>query len=75
MIKVEFLSSNSTYELIVSDNGVGLPSDFDYERSDSLGFRLINGLSDQINAKIEVKTDNGTEIKLIFKEQPIIPNK
>ncbi|GAB4316982.1 MAG: hypothetical protein Kow0019_17840 [Methanobacteriaceae archaeon] len=72
-IKVEFLSRNSYYELIVSDNGVGLPSDFDYEKSDSLGFRLINGLSDQINAKIEVNTDNGTEIKIIFKEQPIIP--
>lgn len=72
-IKVEFLTSNSNYELIVSDNGVGLPSDFDYEKSDSLGFRLINGLSDQINAKIEVNTDNGTEIKIIFKEQPIIP--
>jgi len=72
-IKVEFLSKNSHYELIVSDNGIGLPADFDLEKSDSLGFKLIYGLSDQINAEVKVNRDNGTEIEIVFKEQPIIP--
>ncbi|MCC7558705.1 MAG: PAS domain S-box protein [Methanobacteriaceae archaeon] len=72
-IKVEFLSKNSHYELIVSDNGIGLPADFDLEKSDSLGFKLIYGLSDQINAEVKVNKDNGTEIEIVFKEQPIVP--
>ncbi|MCX7024880.1 MAG: cache domain-containing protein [Spirochaetes bacterium] len=38
------------YEIEVSDDGVGLPIDFFPERGDSLGFKLIEGLSGQISA-------------------------
>lgn len=52
--------------LIVADNGVGLRSDVDWETARSLGLRLVRTLADQLGAKLEVQSRQGTEIHLIF---------
>ncbi len=56
-------------ELIISDNGIGLPADFDYENSDSLGLQLIYTLIDQLNATIDVDTESGTKYFITFEKQ------
>jgi len=56
------------YELIIRDNGIGFPDNIDFRSTDSLGLQLVNSLTDQIDGKIEMKNDNGTEFKIIFKE-------
>jgi two-component sensor histidine kinase len=37
----------------------------------SLGLRLIKGLSDDINASIDIKNDNGTKIIIVFNVDPL----
>ena len=52
--------------LVVADNGVGLRSDVDWETARSLGLRLVRTLAEQLGAKLEVQSLQGTEIHLIF---------
>jgi PAS domain S-box-containing protein len=52
--------------LVVADNGVGLRGDIDWETARSLGLRLVRTLAEQLGAKLEVQSRQGTEIQLIF---------
>jgi PAS domain S-box-containing protein len=52
--------------LVVADNGIGLGRDIDWETARSLGLRLVRTLAEQLGAKIEVKSDGGTEVQLTF---------
>lgn len=52
------------YELIMADNGTGLSEDFDIENATSLGFQLIKGLSDQLEAQLRITNENGLKITL-----------
>jgi two-component sensor histidine kinase len=46
-----------------------MPENFNYEDSDSLGIRLINSLVEQIEGKMEIKSNaNGTSFKIVFRE-------
>lgn len=55
--------------LIVADNGVGIPENFDFRNTDSLGLQLVNILVEQIEGCIELKRDSGTEFRIMFKKQ------
>lgn len=50
----------------VADNGIGLPKDFKYEESDSLGMQLVYSLVDQLDGKFEVKSEKGTNFLITF---------
>jgi len=52
--------------LVLSDNGVGLPADLDWTTSRSLGLRLVRALADQLRASLDVRSQGGTEVKLVF---------
>lgn len=54
------------YILIISDNGIGIPEDFDLENSSSLGLQLVKILVDQLRGEIELKRDSGTEFVIKF---------
>ncbi len=56
----------SDYKLIVADNGVGLPKDFEDTERDSLGMNLMMGLTDQIDGIFEMKNENGLKITITF---------
>ena len=58
--------SEGLARLVVADNGIGLRSDIDWSSARSLGLRLVRSLAEQLGAKIEVKSDSGTEVQLIF---------
>jgi two-component sensor histidine kinase len=57
--------------LIVADNGIGMPQFNANRESDSLGIRLIKGLSDDIDAEISFEVAHGTEITITFKSDPL----
>jgi two-component sensor histidine kinase len=60
---------NDSYELIIEDNGNGLPENFtSFENSKSVGFDLIQGLCQQIDGEIEITSKHGTKINIQFKE-------
>lgn len=72
-VKVDFHSFTDEdakkFRLTVSDNGVGLPVDFNPKKSGSLGLMLIYSLSGQIGAEIKLDTTHGTEFEITFEER------
>ena len=52
--------------LSVSDNGVGIPENFDIENLDSLGLQLVTSLVDQLDGELKIKRNNGTEFIIRF---------
>jgi PAS domain S-box-containing protein len=54
-------------ELTVSDNGVGMPEDVDFRKTDSLGLNLVNALVGQLQGKIELYREKGTEFIITLK--------
>lgn len=59
-------TGGNRFLLKITDNGIGIPEDFDVENSDSLGMRLIFGLSHDIHATLELSNENGTAIAISF---------
>lgn len=57
---------NNKYILIIRDNGIGLPPDFDPYNNPSLGIKLMHGLSADIDGKFLITNANGTKITLEF---------
>jgi two-component sensor histidine kinase len=54
-------------ELIISDNGVGMPEGFDLEKADSLGLKLIKLLAEsQLDGLIDMESNNGTKFIIKF---------
>lgn len=64
--------NENEYLLIISDNGIGLPLNFNIERSNSLGMNLINGLARQLNGSLEIETRDGLALKIVFKADEIL---
>lgn len=52
--------------LKISDNGIGLPLDFDIMEHNSLGFNLIQGLAKQLKGSFTIKSDQGVHITVRF---------
>ncbi|MEB3341114.1 PAS domain-containing protein [Okeania sp.] len=52
--------------LTIRDNGIGIPPDFDWQNSPSLGLKLVRILSKQLKAEIEFDGTQGTVFNLIF---------
>jgi two-component sensor histidine kinase len=61
-------SQNGSFNLVIADDGIGLPDDFDFEKPKSLGLQLVKSLVEQIDGEIEVDNSNGTCYKINFKE-------
>ena len=60
-------TKNKEIEIVVRDNGLGLPDDVDIHQPRSMGLYLVNGLvKKQLEGQIEVRRDNGTEFRIKF---------
>jgi len=49
------------YTLIVSDDGIGIPENINFENPETPGLQLINLLVDQLDDEIELKRGHGIE--------------
>ncbi|MBI5458747.1 PAS domain S-box protein [Methanobacterium sp.] len=67
-LSVSLKTSDEWNELVISDDGVGFPEEFDIENSKTLGLQLVNILVKQLDGKITLNRINGTRFKIIFKE-------
>ena len=55
-------------ELWVSDDGIGIPEDLDFRKTDSLGLDLVTILAeDQLEGKIDLDRTGGTTFRILFK--------
>ncbi len=62
--------SAPTWELIVADDGIGLPAGFSLEWQKTLGMHLVSMLAKQLQAELKVKAGPGAEFRLIFTGLP-----
>ncbi|WP_321421963.1 PAS domain S-box protein [uncultured Methanobacterium sp.] len=68
-VTVKFRKEGDNYTFQVADNGKGFPEDLDFENTNSLGMRLVNTLTQQINGEIELNTTRGTCFTIKFSEE------
>ena len=64
-VSLLFINENEV-ELVVSDNGIGVPEGIDYNNSGSLGLKLVNILTDQIDGKLYLDRSKGTKFQIRF---------
>ena len=55
-----------TLDLVVQDNGVGLPPGFDWSNSDTLGLEIVASLVEQLHGGINVETLDGLKFSIQF---------
>lgn len=58
-------NGKDAYELIVKDNGIGLPEG-EYRTSESLGLQLVETLIEQLEGRIEMNSSSGTTVRVTF---------
>jgi PAS domain S-box-containing protein len=57
-------------ELVVADDGIGLPASQIPGQDKTLGMKLVSMLAKQIQGELKVKTGLGTEFRLLFPGSP-----
>ena len=57
------LKEYDDYELIISDDGIGLPKDINIDESNSLGLQIINNLINQIDGTIKLNNNPAPNLK------------
>ncbi|SFS82476.1 Two-component sensor histidine kinase, contains HisKA and HATPase domains [Mucilaginibacter polytrichastri] len=67
VITIEMFSlENGRITLLVADNGCGLPGDFDTDRSETFGMKLIRGLAGDLEAEYLFENKEGTACSIVF---------
>jgi two-component sensor histidine kinase len=68
LLQVSITASGGDYTVCVSDNGVGLPIDFNLEESANLGLQIVNTLTkNELAGEISLSRENDlTTARLIF---------
>ena len=56
------------FELIVSDDGVGIPADVGFENSKSFGLYLVRLLVEQLDGTVDRDRDGGTTFRIRFRK-------
>jgi PAS domain S-box-containing protein len=52
--------------LIVKDTGCGLPESIDIQKTKTLGLQIVADLTSQLEGKLELRRDGGTEFEITF---------
>jgi len=66
VLSVKSIKENGI-EMTVSDNGVGIPEDFDLKTADSLGPKLVKLLAEsQLNGSIDMQSNKRTKFTIKF---------
>lgn len=52
--------------LIIQDNGVGMPSGFDLDKSQGFGITIVRMLSEQLHGDYNIEVKNGTKSTIVF---------
>lgn len=65
---IHMCKCNGSFNLEVSDNGVGFPKDIDFRKTDSLGLQLVINLVEQLDGEIEMVSENGVLFNITFSQ-------
>ncbi|MGB9838066.1 PAS domain-containing sensor histidine kinase [Methanothermobacter sp.] len=67
-IEVRLRGLDGRFELVVSDDGRGVESPDVLEGSGNMGWYLVSALADQLDAHINIETEEGLTVTLRFRE-------
>ncbi len=67
------LLAPNIYELIIEDDGVGLATGYDPTLSKSLGMTLMRGFSEQLGGDLQINSNLGLTITLVFGNEQLNP--
>lgn len=60
--------SDGQLALVVRDNGAGLPPNFNFNNTGSLGLQLVSTLTDQLEGTIQLNRTGGTTFKILLRQ-------
>ncbi|WP_321508429.1 PAS domain S-box protein [uncultured Methanoregula sp.] len=63
-IEISLEKTDSEIVIVLRDNGVGFPKNFDWRKSETLGLMLVESLIGQILGTLETDTTRGTEYRI-----------
>ncbi len=66
IIHISLRENDNQVLIVVSDNGCGLPDDFDAKTQSSLGMTLINTLTKQLEGQLKVTSEQGSCFQIGF---------
>jgi PAS domain S-box-containing protein len=68
-IRINLVNNDGMFTMTVSDNGIGLPKEFDLTATRTLGLKLVNFLArHQMRAKVETHSSDGAEFRFRFRD-------
>ena len=67
-ISIEMITFDNIIEIMVSDDGVGIPENIDFSKTKTLGLQIVNNLVRQLDGSIGLDRSNGTAFKITFKK-------
>ena len=67
-VRISLREEDGMINLVMADNGIGLPEGFDYENSETLGLQLVTILTDQLSAELDIDNSEGTKYTLSFRK-------
>ena len=67
-IIISLKSLRDRYQLCICDNGIGLKEDIDFNNLKTLGLLLVTSLTEQIDGKLTIHREHGTQFEITFKE-------
>lgn len=65
-IKIRLNDLGNSYQLSLSDNGKGLPDNFDIDQTNSFGLRITKLLAQQLNGTFDLSSTEGVQLTINF---------
>lgn len=66
IVKIALGETEKDYFLSVSDNGFGMLNIVNYRRVKTLGFQLVNSLTEQLGGTVSCRGSDGTDVAITF---------
>lgn len=71
-IQMSLKKEEQGLRLKLSDNGKGLPDNFNFEQLSSLGFRLIKAFAQKLEASLNITSKKGTQVELFIPKLKLV---
>lgn len=74
-IRIGLNEKDENIELVVKDNGIGMPTDFNMKNPEKFGLQLVKTFVQKLNGTLNVFILEGTTIHIVFPKTTSIENK
>ncbi len=68
---MELKEKNTNITLVVGDDGIGLPKEFNVKEAETLGLQLVMTLVEQLDGNIKIETSKGIKYFITFEKQKL----